>query len=599
MDQKKIAHLVHLTTKRSFPLIDRLTTIGSSKRSKIRINNEKVPQHCAYILFSNGNYTLHPVDSSFPVVYNGKAVDAPEELISSAILEIGKDTYLFEKNEFLADERTQNSSFHKMVSAINAFFRNVDHEARFELLNSICQTLRCDGARLVIEDSTSGEFSTIARFPQASNMDRFSERALIWAKQQKKAVLMDETDWRKEEKEKGSLELNNIGSIICMPFLNNNMINGYLYLDRLSTENPFTKDDWEICDALAPIFGDILALYDRTLQLERTIETIQKTDCLNSKSLIFSCEKMQKIVETALHFAKTDSAILLQGETGTGKEVFARLIHDYSNRCGKPFLVINCGAIPENLIESELFGHEKGAFTGASTRKPGLFESADGGTVFLDEIGELPLNLQVKLLRVLQESEVLPLGATNVLRIDTRVITATNRNLLFEVEKNTFRRDLYYRLNVLKVELPPLRERGKDIILIANFFIKKYSAQFGFSPKQISLTAQTSLLKHQWPGNIRELENIIQKAILVAKGTMIESQDLDIDSVQNIESAKVSTPVITLKDAREKAEKQAILNALEFCGRNVTMAANLLEVDRKWLTKLIKQHHIEKDNRPL
>lgn len=594
MSEKKTAtvHLLRLSDKQAIPLIDRLTTIGSSRRCKIIIDSNKTAQHCAYILFTNGSYFLHPVDLKSAIRCNGEAVRAPVELNSSSILEFDSVSFLFENSVNTAGSSKQNASFYKLVNAIHGFFRNLNPESRFEMLTSIAQTLCCDGARLVIEDiSNNGSFVTIARFPQSSSLDRYSERALQWARQQRHTILMGSTEWLSELKESGSLEINNIGSILCMPVVNGDTIHGYLYLDRFNSQTPFGKEDQEICDALAPIFGDILSLYDRTIQQQNAIKELRENQT-GRHSLIYSCSKMLELVKTATHFAKTDSTILLQGETGTGKEVFARLIHENSNRSQRPFLVINCGAIPENLIESELFGHEKGAFTGATTRKQGLFEAAGDGTVFLDEIGELPIYLQVKLLRVLQESEVLPLGATIPIKVKARIIAATNRNLLEEVDKHGFRKDLYYRLNVLSIEIPPLREREKDVLLISEFFIKKYSNQFGLDSKPFSLASQSMLLKYSWPGNIRELENVVQKAVLISKGKMIEPGDIQLDESGNEQSVTKNQEIRSLKAIRENAEKQAIIDTLALSDGNVTVAANLLDVDRKWLTKLIAEYGI-------
>ena len=591
MTNSSIAQFIRICDQQSFLLSAKLTTIGSSKRSKIIIQSEKAPSHCAYILFERGSYYLYPVDSKCAIHCNGRMIKAPMELINSEVVTICDIEFKFESTSPCI--KSNHSSFHKLVRAINAFFRNVNDDSRFEMLNSISQTLKCDGARLVIEDAKTGNFSTIARFPQSSNLDRFSERALIWAKNKKQTVLMNATEWQNETDDQGSLELNKIGSILCMPIIENNCIHGYLYLDRFDTAAPFNSDDWEICNALAPIFGDILALYEKTIQQQKLISNLQNSHNSTSGPIIYSCEEMKRILDTTCRFAKTDSTILIIGETGTGKEGIARFIHAHSNRSEKPFVAINCGAIAANLIESELFGHEKGSFTGANSKKTGLFESANGGVVFLDEIGELPPDLQIKLLRVLQESEIMPIGSTNVIKIDIRIIAATNRNLSDEVANNNFRKDLYYRINVLRIELPPLRDRGRDVLLIAQYFINKYSLQFGFPPKQLTLSSQSILIKHSWPGNIRELENVIQKAILISKGTLIEPHDLDIEHPSAHGEDGANTPFETLKIVREKAEHNAIINALQICNGNITMAANLLDIDRKWLTKLIKEYSID------
>ncbi|HEX3019270.1 MAG TPA: sigma 54-interacting transcriptional regulator [Chitinispirillaceae bacterium] len=341
MDQTGCACLVRLSDRHSFPLMERLTTIGSSRRSKIRIDNADIPSHCAYILFNKGSYFLHPVDNAFPVLCNGKLLEEPAELFTSSILEFSKETYLFEKNSHTSATKDGNSAVYKLVGAINAFFRNVNPEARFEMLNSISQVLKCDGARLVVEEQLTGSFTTIARFPQSSGLDRFSERALLWAKQKRKTVLMNASQWQ-SDKQQGSLELNNIGSILCMPIICNQAICGYLYLDRLDTQSPFTSEDWEICDAMAPIIGDLLAVYERASEQQKILDTLQKTHNGSSKPVLFSSKKMAEIIKTACNFARTDSTVLLLGETGSGKEVIARLVHKNSNRSLKPFLVINC-----------------------------------------------------------------------------------------------------------------------------------------------------------------------------------------------------------------------------------------------------------------
>jgi len=297
----------------------------------------------------------------------------------------------------------------------------------------------------------------------------------------------------------------------------------------------------------------------------------------------------------AVKVARTDSPVLVLGETGTGKELAARYVHQASARADKPFRAINCGALPENLIESELFGYEKGAFTGAQGRKIGLFESADKGTVFLDEIGEMPQHLQVKLLRVLQEGEFTRIGGTETLHADVRIVAATNKKLDVEVKEGRFRQDLYFRLNVLTLLLPPLRERGPDIALLSEYFLKKYCLQFGLQIKMLSSAARNVLAGHTWLGNIRELENVIQKAILISQGSRIGPEDLMLN-----QSASASVPAIaaesTLRDAREQAEAQAIENALTKTDGNVSSAAKLLDIDRKWLIKKMGDLGINADS---
>ncbi|HEX13002.1 MAG: sigma-54-dependent transcriptional regulator [Desulfurella sp.] len=276
-------------------------------------------------------------------------------------------------------------------------------------------------------------------------------------------------------------------------------------------------------------------------------ETIEKIISLSSNCLKFDCtskttydgdyvfksEKMQKILQLIKKVANTDATVLLSGETGTGKEVIAKLIHASSNRSKQPFISVNCASIPSNLLESELFGYEKGAFSGAVKTYKGKFEQANGGTLLLDEISEMPLELQAKLLRVLQEKVVDKLGSTESVKIDVRIICTTNRNLAEQVKNGSFREDLFYRINVFPIFLSPLRERREDIPDLINFFIKKYSNKFKKNINGISNNALEILLNYNWPGNVRELENTIERAIILSKGALIDKEDIFLHGIWN------------------------------------------------------------------
>ncbi|AHF97375.1 sigma-54-dependent transcriptional regulator [Desulfurella multipotens] len=262
-----------------------------------------------------------------------------------------------------------------------------------------------------------------------------------------------------------------------------------------------------------------------------------KFDCTNKTTYdgdyVFKSEKMQKILQLIKKVANTDATVLLSGETGTGKEVVAKLIHASSNRSKQPFISVNCASIPSNLLESELFGYEKGAFSGAVKTYKGKFEQANGGTLLLDEISEMPLELQAKLLRVLQEKVVDKLGSTESVKIDVRIICTTNRNLAEQVKNGSFREDLFYRINVFPIFLSPLRERREDIPDLINFFIKKYSNKFKKNINGISNNALEILLNYNWPGNVRELENTIERAIILSKGALIDKEDIFLHGIWN------------------------------------------------------------------
>ncbi len=315
--------------------------------------------------------------------------------------------------------------------------------------------------------------------------------------------------------------------------------------------------------------------------------------------LIGQADSMLEVYGVIEKVADTPSTVLITGESGTGKELIARALHDNSRRKDKPLIRVNCAAIPHELIESELFGYEKGAFTGAVTSKPGRFELAHGGTLFLDEIGEIPINMQVKLLRAVQEQEFERVGGVRTLRVDVRLIVATNRNLETEIAAGRFREDLYYRVKVVHIALPPLRERRADIPLLVDHFIGVYSARLRKPVVAIDQSAMDALLAYSWRGNIRELENVIERCMLFAEGTTIGLEDLPPEVRRGSEPGTIVTPDATvdgdggLKDAvREataKLERELILRALKQTSNNVTHTARLLKISRKGLQTKMKE----------
>ena len=285
--------------------------------------------------------------------------------------------------------------------------------------------------------------------------------------------------------------------------------------------------------------------------------------------------------------APTESPVLIRGESGTGKELVARTLHRQSLRHNKPIVAINCGAIPEHLIQSELFGHEKGAFTGAHQRKVGRIEAANGGTLFLDEIGDLPLELQANLLRFLQEKHIERVGGSQPIPVDVRVLAATHVDLEAAIEKKRFREDLYYRLNVLQVSTAPLRERNGDLSMLANHFSHFYSHETGRRPRSFSEDALIAMGKHDWPGNVRELANRVRRGLVLAEGRQIEARDLGLISHQT-----VSAPMGTLEDYKHRAERQALCDVLNRHSDNLSIAAKVLGISRPTFYRLLHKHQI-------
>jgi len=345
-------------------------------------------------------------------------------------------------------------------------------------------------------------------------------------------------------------------------------------------------------------------------ELKRVIQNAVKARTLNEEEVVLNPEEidrygivgssppMLEIYDTVKRVAATATTVLLTGETGTGKELIAQAIHRNSPRKNQPFIKINCAAIAENLMESELFGYEKGAFTGAALTKPGRFELAHKGTLFLDEAGEIPRDMQVKLLRALEEHEFERVGGLRTIKVDVRLIVATNRNLLQEVKEGRFREDLFYRLNVFPIHLPPLRKRQEDILPLVEYFRERCKDKFGRPVPELDDKAEELLVRHSWPGNVRELEHLIERLVLMAKGDKIVAEDLPMEirfTSQSESSEKTEMPFKDfIKSQTEDVERQMIQKTLEECGGNVTRAAQHLGLSRKGLQLKMIRYNLRK-----
>ncbi len=330
-------------------------------------------------------------------------------------------------------------------------------------------------------------------------------------------------------------------------------------------------------------------MQEKLSYLEETLELKQ------GKPLVGKSEKMNNVLQMVHQVAKTDATVLIFGESGTGKEIIADTIHRNSNRSDGPYIKVNCGAIPENLLESELFGYEKGAFTGASKRKIGKFQRAEGGSIFLDEIGELSLSMQVKILRVLQEREIELVGGTETHNVDLRIIAATNQNLYEKVQKQEFREDLYYRLNVFPIELPALRDRKEDIPLLVKHFFRKYLKDLGRKDMEVTAEALEALKSYSWPGNVRELENIVERTLIVNPVSPIKKEDLPLDLQRNQGDSSRGKSTFRLPEEGinlEMLEKDLITQALNRTNHNQTKAAKLLGISRHTLLYRMEKYHL-------
>ena len=382
-----------------------------------------------------------------------------------------------------------------------------------------------------------------------------------------------------------SLVISNIRSLLCVPLSVFKKVIGCVYLDTTNAATRFDEDNLQMVAAIANICAVALDNARNLQWLEQ--ENLRLTTEINLEhNMVGDSPRIKEIFQFLSKVAPSEATVLISGESGTGKELAARAIHRNSPRSRKPFVPINCGAIPEGLVESELFGHEKGSFTGAIAQKKGKLEMADGGVVFLDEVGELPPAVQVKLLRVLQEREVERVGGTRHIPVNIRLIAATNKDLEKAVEKTEFRQDLFYRLNVVSLVMPPLRERREDIPTMAEYFSRKYSDRASVKARRISPEAMAALQEYDWPGNVRELENAIERAVVLSSSDVIGIDDLpepvlERESPAGVVNAKYHSAIKGLK-------KQLIVNALHEAQGSYTEAAHLLGVHPNYLHRLIK-----------
>ena len=386
-------------------------------------------------------------------------------------------------------------------------------------------------------------------------------------------------------------------SFICVPVKKGDQVVGTLSVDRPFEESFSLNEGERLLSIVATMVAQhVINLENIQFEKEQLREENRRLrDELSGKyhieNIVGNSNKMREVFQMISQVCNSNATVLLRGESGTGKELVANAIHYNSPRAKQPFIKVNCAAIPSNLIESELFGHEKGAFTGAIRQKPGKFELANKGTLFLDEVGSIDPNVQVKLLRVLQEREFERIGGYQVIKTDIRVIAATSRNLEQAVEEETFRSDLYYRLNVFPVYMPPLRERKTDIILLADFFLEKYARENQKDIRRLSTPAIDMLMQYHWPGNVRELENCIERAVLLCAGNVIHSYHLPPSLQTGEESA--TAPVLSLEDAVDTLEREMIIDALKNTHGNMAKAAEALNITERKFSYKAKRYGVD------
>jgi transcriptional regulator with GAF, ATPase, and Fis domain len=473
------------------------------------------------------------------------------------------------------------------ISRIVHAIRDLD-ELQGQLLDLIFEIVPAGRGAILLTDKQGEQFNSMfSRMRQEGQVElvRVSRTIARQVLEQGVAILGSDVAGSEELREVESLAASQVRSLLCVPLTVFEHVIGCIYLDSDTVSNRLQEEHLQLVAAIAGISAVALENARRLHWLEQENERLT-VEISQERSLVGDGPRMQEVYQFLKRAAPTDSTVLIEGESGTGKELAARALHRNSPRAGKLFMAINCSAIPETLLESDLFGHERGAFTGAVSLKKGRLEVADGGVVFLDEIGEMAPTLQVKLLRVLQEREFERVGGTHPIKVDIRIIAATNCNLEQAVRDGRFRQDLYYRLAVLKITMPALRDRREDIPMLARHFVQKHAKRCKVKPRPISREALACMVNYDWPGNVRELENAIERALVLASSDVILPEDLP-------ESLLERTPLPEMAEASYHAavkelKKRLILDAVEQTQGSYADAARILGVHPNYLHRLIR-----------
>src|SRR5579863_8635490 len=623
----------------TIPLPDGEATLGRDPTNAVAVVDPSVSRkHCLLRREEDGRFQIKDLDSRNGTLVNGLAVKE-QWLHHGDEIATGDSIFLFlvEEEERVPVTRVEFDDNHtaaetkvihpkevlylqpdrllKELPATSEVARNLGallkisrvvhairdlEELQAQLLDLIFEVVPASRGAILLAEGGAQEFSSLyARTRQAGQpqLVRVSRTIACQAMNEDVAILGVDVPASGKLRDVESLAVSEVRSLLCVPLSVFQRVMGCIYLDTTNASSRFNEDHLQLIAAIAGISAVALDNARRQQWLEQENQRLT-AEIKQEQSLIGEAAGMREIYQFLAKVAPTDSTVLIEGESGTGKELAARALHRNGGRSGKPFVAINCAAIPEALLESDLFGHERGSFTGAGGQKKGRLEVADGGVVFLDEIGELAPALQVKLLRVLQEREFERVGGTHPIKIDVRLIAATNRNLEDAVSKKEFRQDLYYRLAVVKLTMPPLRERREDIPMLARHFIQKDAKRCKVKPKPLSREAMAALVSYEWPGNVRELENAIERALVMGSSDMILLEDLpesllEQNSPAQLHQGKYHASVQELK-------KQLIVDAVEQTAGNYVEAAGILGVHPNYLHRLIRNLALKEElNRAL
>ncbi len=579
------------------PLTKALTTLGRALDNDIRVDAPDVADHHLQIVFTGRDFQVETVAGAGLEV-NGRRKKR-SRLVHADRLLAGEAEFSFsmfgEVAEALsgpAGERgaTEVTGLRKLQGFSNRLMTLTSVDELLEMLldEVIEYTGAARGVVLWMDpaDPTSAPKIRAARNVRAGDIEdaagKISDSIVKEVLESKRPIIVSDaltdTVFGKSE----SVLALKLSSVMCAPLLSHGEVMGALYVGNDQVKSLFDRSQLDVLTVFASQAALILrnALLLSALRADKEKLEQELVD-KRFGEIIGSCASMNVVFRTLSKVAPIDVSVLVTGETGTGKELIAREIHRRSERATGPFIAVNCGAIPENLIESELFGHVRGAFTGAVSNRPGKFQLANGGTLFLDELGELPVALQVKLLRALQEKVVIRVGDSRPETCDIRIVAATNRDLDAMIREGTFREDLFYRVNVVNLPLPPLRDRGEDCLIIAKVLLSKYADEMNSSVHGYSPSALSALRKHDWPGNIRELENRIKRALVLAEGSLLEAADLGLGEA-------ATSQILPLERAKEEFQRRYVLEVLERNNGNRTQTARDLGVDPRTVFRYLE-----------
>jgi len=577
---------------REFPLFRRSTMIGRDEACDISLPLPGLKDVHAELILDGQSHRVLPMDPKAEVLVNGNktkmTVLEPFDLIR-----LGSVTMLYAPDEFtMRDAAGRENEALRALESMSSLGRRLmettDLDRCLEMLldETIAISHASKGFIIFIESD-----SPVVKVARNVGMHElpddavlFSESIVRKALQNGEPQLVKDAATNKDFSSATSVVNLKLASVMCIPLKSAGEVLGVLYLGTDRVVDLFDEVTFRTLTVHAALAASIVSNVMLINSLKRDRDALrEEVKVSRFGALIGSCDGMRAVFDRVSRVAPTDVPVLVTGETGTGKELIAREIHARSHRASKPFVAINCGAIPENLIESELFGHVKGAFTGAVTTTPGKFHVASGGTLFLDEIGDLPIHMQVKLLRVLQDGQVQKVGGTRPEQVDIRVVAATNRTIEDEIKAGRFREDLYYRIAVVGVRLPPLRERGEDIDRLAQYFLKRFATEFKSPVNRFTTEAVAAMHTWSWPGNIRELENRVRKAVLFADGPAAGVDALEFDAVAT------TSEMLPLAAARDNFEQRYVLEALKRHGDNKAATARALGVDVRTIFRYLER----------